>query len=157
MKYRQLTKEQFEELHVEFARFLASQKIDAKEWKELKSKKPELAEEEMNVFSDVVWEQVLDNANFVEHFSKQSINLFKTQKTLVERILIKTDNPSIDFQTKEGISWLMDNASDKSLSYFYAHKNYAKNRNLEIFDLIEKGAVISKGDLYLSVARVVKK
>ena len=72
-------------------------------------------------------------------------------------ILIKTDNPSIDFQTKEGISWLMDNASDKSLSYFYAHKNYAKNRNLEIFDLIEKGAVISKGDLYLSVARVVKK
>jgi hypothetical protein len=157
MKYRQLTKEQFEELHVEFARFLASQKIDAKEWKELKSKKPELAEEEMNVFSDVVWEQVLDNANFVEHFSKQSINLFKTQKTLVERILIKTDNPSIDFQTKEGISWLMDNASDKSLSYFYAHKNYAKNRNLEIFDLIEKGAVISKGDLYLSVARVLKK
>ena len=157
MKYRQLTKEQFEELHVEFARFLASQKIDAKEWKELKSKKPELAEEEMNVFSDVVWEQVLDNANFVEHFSKQSINLFKTQKTLVERILIKTDNPSIDFQTKEGISWLMNNASDKSLSYFYAHKNYAKNRNLEIFDLMEKGAVISKGDLYLSVARVVKK
>jgi predicted transcriptional regulator len=157
MKYRQLTKEQFEELHIEFARFLASQKIDAKEWKELKSKKPELAEEEMNVFSDVVWEQVLDNANFVEHFSKQSINLFKTQKTLVERILIKTDNPSIDFQTKEGISWLMDNASDKSLSYFFAHKNYAKNRNLEIFDLIEKGAVISKGDLYLSVARVVKK
>ena len=157
MKYRQLTKEQFEELHVEFARFLASQKIDAKEWKELKSKKPELAEEEMNVFSDVVWEQVLDNANFVEHFSKQSINLFKTQKTLVERILIKTDNPSIDFQTKEGISWLMNNASDKSLSYFYAHKNYAKNRNLEIFDLIEKGAVISKGDLYLSVARSVKK
>ncbi len=157
MKYRQLTKEQFEELHAEFARFLASQKIDAKEWKELKKEKPEVAEEELNIFSDVVWEQVLDNANFVEHFSKQSINLFKTQQTLVERILIKTKNPSIDFQTEQGLSWLLSNASDESLSYFYAHKNYEKNRNLEIFDLIEKGAVISKGALYASAAAVIKK
>jgi hypothetical protein len=157
MKYRQLTKEQFEELHLEFARFLASQKIDAKEWRVLKKEKPEVAHEEMNIFSDVVWEQVLENANFVEHFSKQSINLFKTQQTLVERILIKTNNSSIDFQTEEGLSWLIANASDESLSYFYAHKNYAKNRNLEIFDLIEKGAVISKGSLYISASKFIKK
>ena len=71
MKYIQLTKEQFEELHVEFARFLASQKIDAEEWKNLKKEKPEVAAEEMNIFSDVVWERVLDKAEYVEHFSKQ--------------------------------------------------------------------------------------
>ncbi|MGY0408408.1 MAG: DUF6495 family protein, partial [Polaribacter sp.] len=36
MKYRQLTKEQFEGLHEEFARFLASQHMDALEWKKIK-------------------------------------------------------------------------------------------------------------------------
>jgi hypothetical protein len=157
MKYRQLTKEQFEELHVEFARFLASQKIDAEEWKNLKKEKPEVAAEEMNIFSDVVWERVLDRAEYVEHFSKQSINLFKTQATQIERILIKTSNASINFQTEKGLSWLIENAADESLSYFYAHKNYAKERNLEIFDLIEKGAVVSDGKLYGAAAKIIKK
>jgi hypothetical protein len=157
MKYRQLVKEQFEELHEEFARFLASQKIDTKEWQTLKKDKPEIAEEEMNVFSDVVWEEVLTNAEFIEHFSKSSINLFKCQETLIERIMIKTSNPEIDFHTEEGVLWLTKNAGDESLEYFYAHKNYSKERNLELFELVEKGSHISKGGLYKSAAEIIKK
>ena len=45
MKYRQLSKEQFESLHKEFAQFLATQKIDVKEWEIIKVKKPSLVEE----------------------------------------------------------------------------------------------------------------
>ncbi|MFC2110365.1 DUF6495 family protein [Bacteroidota bacterium] len=157
MKYRQLTKEQFEELHEEFSRFLASQKIDVKEWRALKKEKPNVAEEEMNVFSDVVWDEVLNKAEFIEHFSKSSINLFKTQQTLIERILIRTSNPEINFQSEEGVLWLTKNAGDTSLEYFYAHKDYSKERNVEIFDLIEKGGVITKGGLYTSAAEIIKK
>ncbi len=40
MKYRQLTKEQFEELHHDFTEFLASQQIDVKEWEAIKKEKP---------------------------------------------------------------------------------------------------------------------
>ena len=40
MKYRQLTNEQFLELHQEFAQFLATQQIDVKEWVEMKVSKP---------------------------------------------------------------------------------------------------------------------
>ena len=54
MKYRQLTKEQFENLCQEFARFLATQSIDSKEWDQIKKNKPKVAEDEMNVFSDVL-------------------------------------------------------------------------------------------------------
>lgn len=157
MKYRQLTKEQFEELHEEFARFLASQKIDVKEWQALKKEKPDVAEEEMNVFSDVVWDEVLNKAEFIEHFSKSSINLFKCKQTLIERIMIKTTNSAIDFQTSEGVLWLTQNAGDPSLEYFYAHKDYSKERNLELFDLIEKGSHITKGGLYSSAAEIIKK
>ena len=157
MKYRQLTKEQFEELHEEFARFLASQKIDVNEWKTLKKDKPEVAEDEMNVFSDVVWDEVLTNAEFIEHFSKQSINLFRCKETLIERIMIKTNNPEIDFQTENGVLWLTKNAGDSSLEYFYAHKDYSKERNVELFELIEKGSHITKGGLYTSAAEIIKK
>ncbi|WP_317162582.1 DUF6495 family protein [Flavicella marina] len=157
MKYRQLTKEQFEELHEEFARFLASQKIDVKEWDTIKIEKPEVAEEELNIFSDVVWDDVLTKTEFIEHYSQTSINLFKCQSTLIERIMVKTTNSSINFLKKEGIEWLSKNAGDTSLEYFYAHKNYTKERNEELFDLVEKGGIMTKGHLYKSIAQIIKK
>ena len=54
-----LTKEQFEALNQEFINFLATQSITADEWKEIKEQKPEVAEEELDIFSDLVWEGVL--------------------------------------------------------------------------------------------------
>ena len=55
MKYARLTKEQLEELHPEFTNFLATQSIDKKEWDELKANKPSIAEQEIDVFSDMIW------------------------------------------------------------------------------------------------------
>ena len=66
MKYKRLTKEQFESLHQEFAIFLASQSIDVKEWDEIKTQKPEVALEEMKVFSDIVWEDVLTKTTYLD-------------------------------------------------------------------------------------------
>ena len=157
MKYRLLTKEQFEALHEEFARFLAFQKIDVQEWTALKADKPEIAEEEMRLFSDLVWDDVLSNTPFVEHYSKNSINLFKCKQTLIERIMVKTSDTSIDFLSKEGIDWLSKNAGHACLEYFYAHKDYSEERNVEVFDLIEKGAVITQGHLYGALAEIIKK
>ena len=67
MKYRRLSKEQFEALHKEFINFLATQSITAAEWEVLKSQKPEVVEAEMDVFSDLVWEGVLDKVLFLEN------------------------------------------------------------------------------------------
>jgi hypothetical protein len=35
-----------------------------------KAEKPEVAEQELDVFSDLVWEGVLTRAEYLEHFSK---------------------------------------------------------------------------------------
>jgi hypothetical protein len=147
MKYRQLTKEQFESLHQEFAQFLATQSIDAKEWKEIKETKPNVAEEEMNIFSDVVWDDVLTKVNYVEHFSKTSANLFKCDENEIHRIAIKV-NWDIDLLSQKGFEWLMQNPMDNSVEIFKGSKPYNNNRNLEIFDLIEKGSSISKGEIF---------
>ena len=147
MKYRQLTKEQFEGLHEEFARFLASQNIDKKEWDELKKEKPHVAEDEMNVFSDVVWDDVLTKTAYLEHFSPNLVNLFKCEEKEIHRIVIKI-NKEINVLEQEGFEWLLKNPNDEAIEFLRGSKAYQEERNAEIFDLIEKGSTISKGELY---------
>jgi hypothetical protein len=147
MKYRQLTKEQFESLHKEFALFLASQKIDVSEWNQIKKDKPEVAEEELNIFSDVVWEDVLNKTKYIEHFSETSANLFKCDDDKIHRLVVKIDW-DINLLTQKGFEWLMQNPMDNSVEIFKGTKNYSKERNLEIFDLIEKGSTITKGEIF---------
>ncbi|UTD14214.1 hypothetical protein HER15_01415 [Tenacibaculum mesophilum] len=147
MKYRQLTKEQFEGLHEEFARFLASQNIDKKEWDELKKEKPHVAEDEMNVFSDVVWDDVLTKTEYLEHFSPNLVNLFKCEEKEMHRIVIKIDK-EINVLEQEGFEWLLKNPNDEAIEFLRGSKTYQEERNAEIFDLIEKGSTISKGELY---------
>lgn len=154
MKYRQLTKEQFESLHQEFAHFLASQSIDVNEWNQIKKEKPHVAEEEMNVFSDMVWDDVLTKTNYVEHFSKTSANLFKCDETEIHRIAIKV-TWDIDLFEQKGFEWLMQNPMDNSVEIFRGSKPYNSERNLEIFDLIEKGSSISKGEIYEYFNRLI--
>lgn len=154
MKYRQLTKEQFENLHEEFARFLASQSIDAKEWKELKEQKPKVAEDEMNVFSDVVWDDVLTKTQYLEHFSPKVVNLFKCDENEIHRIVIHI-NKDINVLEQEGFEWLLKNPNDDALEFLTGTKAYGKERNEELFDVIEKGGNISKGEFFEYFNRLV--
>ncbi len=147
MKYRQLTKEQFEGLHNEFAQFLASQKIDVIEWNEIKKDKANIALEEMNVFSDIVWDDVLTKTEYVEHYSETSLNLFKCEDDEMQRIAIKI-NWDINLLEQKGFEWLMQNPLDNSVDIFKGSKPYSTKRNTEVFDLIEKGGSISKGEIF---------
>ncbi|WP_439131335.1 DUF6495 family protein [Polaribacter sp.] len=147
MKYRQLTKEQFDSLHKEFATFLATQSIDVKEWNLIKKEKPNVAEDEMNIFSDIVWDDVLTKTKYVEHYSKTSANLFKCDANQMHRIAIKV-NWDINLLEQEGFEWLVKNPMDNSVDIFRGSKAYTTNRNKEIFDLIEKGSIISKGEIF---------
>ena len=147
MKYRQLTKEQFESLHQEFAQFLATQSIDVKEWDDIKKNKPNLAIQEMNIFSDIVWEDVLSKTHYLEHLSETTANFFKCDENDIHRIAIKV-NWDINLLKQEGFEWLMKNPMDNSVDIFKGSKTYKTERNNEIFALIEKGSSITKGKVY---------
>jgi hypothetical protein len=148
MKYSRLTKEQFEELHKEFINFLATQSITADEWKNLKKNKPELAEMELDVFSDLIWEGVLNKAEYLEHFSAQHMYLFRLGKKKMKAIVVNVKNPDKDITTKEGYKWLQDNLMDENVEFLQADKDYGDDKNLDKFKMIEQGAVITKGDLF---------
>lgn len=76
MKYQRLSKEQLEEFQQEFINFLATQSITADEWSTIKKQQPDVAEEELDVFSDLIWEGVLKKLDYVEHVSSNQLHLF---------------------------------------------------------------------------------
>lgn len=151
MKYRQLSKEQFLELHNEFSKFLATQQIDAIEWEQIKKEKPLMAEEELNIFSDVVWEDVLSKTNYLEHISEHHINLFKCDENEISRLYIQLKDTSKSFLNSEDFDWFINNPLNEVFEYFRATKSYNSERNMELFKLIEMGCEISKGDLYNAI------
>ena len=135
--------------------FWATQQIDVKEWNEIKATKPEMAEEELNLFSDVVWDDALTKTNYLEHFSKQNINLFKCDEKSISRIVVQISKPDFDFFKEEDYNWFIDNTNDKSVEFLKGQKKYSKERNQELFDLVEKGSEISDGKLFESLQLLI--
>ncbi len=156
MKYSRLTKEQFEELHKEFSTFLATQAIDKAEWDQLKTDKPEVAEQELDVFSDLVWEGVLTRTEFLEHFSKNHIFLFQCFDTYVQSIVLKSLVPETDFLTKDGLQWLSDNMFTDTIEMKTGKKVFTDDRNTSIFGLIQQGAFLSDGQLYKQINGIIE-
>ena len=156
MKYSRLTKEQFDELHTEFINFLATQAIDKAEWDKIKIEKPEIAEQELDVFSDLIWEGVLSRAEFLEHFSKNHIFLFQCFDTNVKSIVLKSLVPETDFLTKEGLQWLSDNMFTDTIEMKIGKKDFSEERNSAIFQLIQQGAFLSGGELFKQINSIIE-
>lgn len=157
MKYARLTKEQLEELHVEFTNFLASQQIDKEEWDTLKNTSPEVAEQEIDVFSDLVWEGVLKSAQYIEHFSKNLIFLFQFNATDIDTIVLKAIDTEVDFLTEKGLQWLGENLQGDRVEIRYGAKSFGADRNGEIFEIIQQGGILSQGELYQQIKSILKK
>ena len=155
MKYARLTKEQLEELHPEFINFLATQSIDKKEWDEIKNNKPQVAMQEIDVFSDLIWDRALTNVSYIDHFSTNYIFLFKCVEATIYSLVINTNNKKIDFLTKDGINWLSENMFSDSVEIQKGKKDISQDRNQALFKIIKEGGIISKGELFSKLEHLI--
>ena len=148
MKYSRLSKDQFVELHKEFIDFLSSNSITFEDWTILKQNNDGKAEGLLDLFSDIVWAKVLDKTRFLENISKNHIYLFSFGNSQMNFIAIYTEKKHVDFTTNDGFSWLRDNLFDDSVKIYNSNKNYSQDKLSDIFDLIKKGGIITKGELF---------
>lgn len=155
MKYTRLTQQQLEELRPEFINFLATQSITGEEWKNIKKDRPEVAEDEIDVFSDLIWEGVLGKVAYLENISAMNMHLFHCAEKEMKLLSVKILNPDIDLTTKVGFNWFKKNWQSDFVEYLTASKAYSEEPNLDKFKLIEQGAVITKGDLYRWFEQVI--
>lgn len=156
MKYRRLTREQFEELHPEFINFLATQSITGEEWTALKKDSPEIAEQELDVFSDLIWEGVLSRVSYLENINALQMHLFHCGPKEMKLISVRVHNPEIDLRTDTGFGWFKKNWQSDFVEYLTAAKAYTEDPNKDKFQLIEQGAQITKGDLYTWFEKIIE-
>ncbi|MGS2763269.1 DUF6495 family protein [Sinomicrobium sp. M5D2P9] len=156
MKYRRLTKEQLEELHPEFINFLATQSITADEWTKIKKEQPGTVEEELDIFSDLIWEGVLAKAEYLENISARQMHLFYMTDKEMKLIAIRILNPDIDLTTKIGFDWFKKHFMTDMVDIMTATKAYSDDKNKDKFELIEKGGVITRGELYRWFDEILK-
>jgi len=155
MKYTRLSKEQLEDLQQEFINFLASQTITAKEWETIKKDTPQVAEQELDVFSDLIWEGALTRAEYLENTSADQLFLFKLGSTTFNLIHVKASRGLVDLTSVAGRSWLLKNVLHKDVQITIGSKQVPENRNKAVFGLIQQGAQITTADLYTNLEHVI--
>ena len=114
-----------------------------------------MADKELDAFSDFVWEKVLDKAKYLDHYSKDTLNLFKCNEKDLQRIVVKIKKEGVNLLEEKDFNWFVDNSKDESIEYLKGLKIYSKEKNLEIFDLIQQGGVVSDGRLFEGIFKII--
>ena len=64
-------------MHEEFAQFLAAQEITKDDWDKIKAENTDQVDLQLDAFSHLVWDNVLDKVKFLELISPNHMYLFK--------------------------------------------------------------------------------
>ena len=148
VKYHKLSEAQFNEMHKEFAVFLATQSITKKDWNIIKSDKPELLDNYLNSFSDLVWDKILSDCEYLEYSTSDQLYLFHTKKRLIDVLILKIDSNLADLNTSNGFKKVLNSLQSDQIDIFKSSKAYTPSRNVFIYNYLKKGAMISKGKRY---------
>lgn len=145
MKYKRLTEEELGHLEKEFISFLAHAQITAQDWEKLKRDETAKAHELIDVFSDVVYDKVLKKIKFLEFRDSKTLNVFKfdDHKVCLAGIRVHTHSPVDLTQTSD-----FSSIDTTGINTVYSEKEYNKDREQEIFDMLQTGCLITDERLY---------
>lgn len=142
MSFRRLREDELEELKDEFVQYLVANGVDSQLWERFKKDEPENAEVLVQQFSNVVLQKSLEQIEYLEHRTPTDVKLFFCGKETIDLIALKS--VSVDLTNMSEFT-----AEDfKDVEIFKASKPYSKNREVELFDLTEKGCQITSHTLY---------
>lgn len=137
-KYRLLTTAELTELEPEFVKYLVLNGIDVDEWQRLKKEKPDEATRIVELFSDVVFEKIFRGAKYLKLEAERAIRLIKCNDEKMEMIAY---NASAEIEAESEM--------------YTGSKAYIKQREVEIFEHIQKGYQISDGEEYERLVRII--
>jgi len=152
MKYRILSWEELQELEKEFVEFLAANGIDGQLWKKIKEEEPEKVDRFIELFSDVIFEANMRKVKFLEMRSQHDLVCFQCLDN--ELVAVGMKDPQkrteVDFRDTDFIARSSTNPP-RGLEVYTTNHKYEKQREVELFDLTQKGAVITDNKLFNSL------
>ncbi len=151
MKYRRLSIDELSELETAFIRFLAVNGVSGDEWEKIKETDQARTDELINVFSDTVFHDTLTKVTHLQFVTPNEIKTFQCLPDKIKLMGLLVDSASdIDFTNMESPRVLAQQiaSASASLKMYAAEKTYSKERELELFDMMENGCLISDGEIY---------
>jgi hypothetical protein len=136
MHYPCLSLEQLEALETDFVAFLIVNGVEGETWKTLNETNPSKAQELANLFSQVVWEKVLKETNYVKRIS-ESERIFGYLGEEQGVLLIGQQNPS---------GW----------AFHKAKKQWEGKREAEVFALLQQGFERATAQEFTEVSQLIK-
>ena len=153
-KYRRLTIEELQNLEKEFISFLVVNGIPAEDWEQIKEDEAK-SQGLIDSFSDVVFEKILRQIEYVAHYSKNSVKVFHCRADSIHLIGVDTGATDIDLTAEAGIQRLQSNPP-ADIQIYQSSKTYMPNREQEIFKMLGQGCVKSDGSMYKLLAKSIK-
>lgn len=157
MKFRLLNKEEREAFDEDFKHFLITNGVSNEDWLAMNEANPEKAQELVAIFSDTVFQKVMEKMKFLEMRAKDSLLVFHCEEKEIELMGI---NPipgavDIDLSTPESIHEALQNKA-KSLQFFKHKKAYTKEREVEVFEMLENGCVPSHEAFWMALNKSIQ-
>jgi len=150
--YRRLDNEELLLLEKEFVSFLVVNGIQPEDWVKMKEKNIDKVDKILDEFSNVIMEGVLRKTKFLDFISPKSIKSFQCLDDKIILVGIDVED-RVDFDFTK-INDFKDISKEiiPSLSVYTQEKKYKINRNKELFEMIEKGAIPSNGDYFKNIS-----
>ena len=149
--YRCLSDEELRNLELEFKSFLISNNILGEEWALLNKENPEKAKGLVELFSELVFDKIIDSSNFLILKRPQFIHIIKKNNDEIEGIWIKRKSElTNEIQITENME-LNDND-------FECYKGKKKTQNIkkDWFNFLELGYVKSDEILWNELIGFIK-
>jgi hypothetical protein len=148
MKYKRLTSEELNVLEKEFIHFLASAQITGSDWDKMKKKELEKADELIDVFSDMVYDKVLRKIKYLEYRDAKTLNLFYCAEDKIGLVGMRVkENSTLDLTNSD----VLNKWNEQDLAGVHvvkSEKNYVKEREEEVFELLQNGCLITDERLF---------
>jgi hypothetical protein len=156
MTYQRLSNAELENLKDDFIRFLASQGIDADSWQKMKSGDVDAAEEIINIYSDLVFEQALSKCNYIEHITAKEFKTIKFDDAKAHVIGLRVSAKADIDLTQPNFQQLVEKGLQTGdIEVFEASKPHEKLREHEMFAWIQQGAYMANDAWYAQMKKLI--
>jgi hypothetical protein len=155
VKYKRLTTEELYALQLDFINFLASMQITAADWEKMKKVENEKANELIDVFSDIVYDKVLGKIYYLEYREAKTLNIFHFGEDKVRLIGLRVkEGGKLDFTAPDVLNQWNEN-NHAMVNIVHSERNYEKEKQLEIFELLQSGCLITDDKLFKLLDSIV--
>lgn len=152
-RYRPLTLKELKDVETEFVQFLAANSVTAPDWETLKKRAPEKADGLIAIFSNLYWGKALGRITHLMERLPKVFRVFWMDGCLLHLIEVRLpEEAPFRFDCAEDLEgWMTGKKDVKALGgkFFRGTRNTGDQRDRELFELLERGAVPCRTELYL--------